>query len=134
MRDIFFKLGLRLKDVPEGIWAVVPYSFMIDRAIDISSSIRALTNLLDPSVRILAGWVVEHNESKTSSQLLTVTHSVYTYEIGADSQEQGSFAYTRTPWVPTVFDAIPEFDISGLVDDVTKVADLLALVYRNFRP
>jgi len=134
VRDAQFILGLRKKDIPEALWAVVPYSFMVDRMLDISSAIRGLTNLADPSVRILSGWTTV----KTSA-----THTcILSDRVLSNSSDSGCSGetvtltdetYTRTPWLPNVSDVIPPLNVGGLVKDLTSIADLTALLHSRFK-
>lgn len=130
-----FYLGLRAKDVPEAVWAVVPWSFMIDRAIDISSSIRGLTNLSDPSVKILTAWSVRRSLTERSLTTTGCTPTDWREQISdfSSSKSQVSeFRYVRDVWSPSIVDAIPPLNLKGLVDDATKIADALALAAQLF--
>lgn len=132
LRDVNFKTGMRFKDVPEGIWAVMPYSFMIDRIVDISGGIRGLTNLLDPNVTILSGWTTKRSESTTVDRASHQEHPTVQVDITGDPVQTREFGYERTPWSPSTSDAVPPSDLRGLVADTTKILDLAALIYRNF--
>jgi hypothetical protein len=126
-------MGLRFKDIPETLWAIVPYSFMVDRVANISDMIRGLTNLLDPSVKILAGSVVEKTNRKFSVRVISQDNSSYAVSIDADVFHDDSFRYIRTVWEPTASDTLPPISVGGLVKDVTSTADLLSLILANFR-
>jgi hypothetical protein len=125
--------GLRAKDIPETIWAVLPYSFMVDRVVNISDSIRGLTNLLDPSVKILAGSLTEKTDRKFSVQLISQSSPSYAVSIDSDVFHDDQFTYNRTVWKPTASDTLPPVQIGGLVRDVTSTTDLLALILANFK-
>lgn len=60
--DWRFHLGLRTSDIPHTLWQLLPYSFMIDRMVDISKAVKALTNLANPGLHILAAGVVDKTE------------------------------------------------------------------------
>lgn len=129
--DIQFKLGLRAKDIPETLWAVLPYSFVVDRMVDISSGIRALTNLADPNVEILAGWTTMKLERETRLKFVSEVNPGWTVIVNGDDFIKRSFVYDRTPWTPTVLDAWPRLNVAGLVDDAKSIADLCSLVIQR---
>lgn len=133
VRDLNFKTGMRMKDIPEGLWAITPYSFMIDRVVDISGGIRAITNLLDPNLSILSAWTTKKSESKTIDRASHQEHPSVRVDITGDPVETREFEYQRDPWSPSISDVLPPSDLKGLVSDSTKILDLLALIYRNFR-
>jgi hypothetical protein len=106
---------------------------MVDRVVNISDSIRGLTNLLDPSVKILAGSLTEKTDRKFSAQLISQSSSGYAVSINADVFHDDQFSYNRTVWKPTASDTLPPVQIGGLVRDVTSTTDLLALILANFK-
>lgn len=133
IKDASFILGLRAKDVPAGLWAVMPYSFMVDRCFDISSAIRGASNLLDPAVRILAGWSVEKYKFERTVKLSDMQHPDYPGEaLTANTVVDSGGSYRRTVWYPSMSDTIPTLELGQLVKDLTSTADIVALTYRNF--
>lgn len=131
LRDVRFRYGMRAKDVPETLWAIMPYSFMVDRVVDISGSIRSLTNLLDPNVEILAGWVTEKETLESKLQHISETLPGWTLVIVGDEVVEQEFTYSRTVWSPGASDAMPTFDIKGLVSDAKYITDLCALTLQR---
>lgn len=129
--DFNFKAGLRLKDVPEGLWAVMPYSFMIDRVLDISGAIRGLTALLDPSVTILAGWTTTKSDARTTDRASHQEHPTVRVDITGDPVVTKEFGYSRTPWSPSMSDVLGTPEMVGLVSDATRIGDLAALILSN---
>jgi hypothetical protein len=130
VEDFQFKYGLRLKDVPVTLWNLLPLSFMVDRVVNISDSISGLTNILDPKVKILTGWVV----TKTS------VYRSYTYRYLAsqpgwtnnctfDSVVDETFSYSREVWQPTIQDLLPPVTLGNLVSDINSTLDLLTIVH-----
>jgi hypothetical protein len=123
--------GLRAKDIPVTLWAVFPLSFMIDRLIDISGSIRGLTALLDPSVAIHAGWTVRKKEVDLSS---TLTYTpLDSFQSTSGGKHEITFTYQREEWNPSALDAIPGITPINVVNSVTKVMDLIALIVQRFK-
>lgn len=131
--DWRWRYGLRNKDIPETIWQLVPYSFMVDRVLDVSSAVRAITNLADPSLSILAASVTTKHENKFSYQHVNQIRSGLTCTVNGNTVTDTSFSYTRDTWRPSLSDTVPQFKPAGLVDDLTKIADLTSLILSNFR-
>jgi hypothetical protein len=111
----------------------MPYSFVVDRALDVSSSISGLSNLADPSIRILAGSVTTRSSDFTSISLTDVINPDYSISVNPTVFEDEVFAYNRVIWDPSIIDTIPPLNLTGLVDDVTKVTDSLALFIQLIR-
>lgn len=128
-----YKYGLRLKDIPETFWAVMPLSFMVDRVANISDFIGGAVNLLDPNVSVLGAWITTKRERTVSIGVRSISESGYTSTIVPDDIIDKSFFYERSIWEPTLADALPVPKLSGLVDSAVKTTDLLALINQNFR-
>jgi hypothetical protein len=128
-----YKYGLRFKDIPTTLWAVLPLSFMVDRFVNISNFFGGATNLLDPNVKILGAWVTSKRERLQSIGVRSISESGYTSTIVPDDIVDKTFLYAREVWEPSLVDAIPSLDIKGLVNSSAKVTDLLALVIQNFK-
>jgi len=124
-----WKLGLRTKDIPYTMWQVMPYSFMIDRLVDVSSMISGFVNLLDPSVRILAASC-SRRATHNSRVALSVQPGVS--DLSASGNDAiASETYERSIWNPTAHDVVPPFRVDNLVSSATKIGDLLALTIAN---
>lgn len=128
VEDLSWRLGLRAKDIPETMWAILPLSFMVDRIVDISGTISALNNLRDPNLSILAGWSVHKDEQKASLTLMSQTIPGWSMVIDGDAWNENSFIFERNLWSPSYLDAVPTFDLSGLYQDVSSIADMTALI------
>lgn len=124
-------LGFRVKDIPETIWAVMPYSFMVDRVVNITDYIGASINALDPSVRILGATVSRRRDTLSRVSLLDVTNPPWSFVIQGDPVDEKLFDYSRTIWT-NLSDIKPVVNTFGLVKDATKITDLLALSLRFF--
>jgi hypothetical protein len=124
--------GLRGKDVPRVVWDLVPYSFMLDRVLDIGTSISALSNIVDPNVVIQSGC---YSTLITDSQELSLTRYKrpgWSYSLSPDVDSSITESYNRSVWAPTVLDVAPTFTGSRLVKDATSISDLATLVYQRF--
>lgn len=136
VRDWKWRYGLRVQDIPHTLWQLLPYSFVVDRAVDISSSVRGLTNLANPKVTILSGsHTVMDDLVKDTIYLSRDSVSPWTITSFTPSTlTRTEFSYKRIKWRPSVVDVIPPTNIGGLVDDATKIADTIALGIGLFRP
>jgi hypothetical protein len=131
--DWRYKYGLRIKDIPETIWAVVPYSFMVDRFVNLSGAIRGITNFLDPSLKILAAWDVTKSTATAVRRFTEQNSSGWSIVVTPDDFTEFSISYVRSPWSPSIEDNIPSLNMKGLVDDSTKIADLASLIVSNLK-
>jgi hypothetical protein len=125
--DIWYKYGLRVKDIPETAWNLLPLSFMVDRFINISNSVRGLTNLSDPNVDILTGWIVTKREFVLEYTLTALNESGYTHIVTPDTVYRREFTYQREVWEPGLQDTIPGFTPHELINSATKLTDLITL-------
>jgi len=122
------ELGLRPSDIPETLWAIVPFSFMVDRVVDISGYIRAFTNLANPNVEILAASITRKYTDDLSVTVVEEDAPSYNVQLSGDTSFQSDGGYTREIWDPDISNLSVDFDVSGLVKDVTSIVDLLALI------
>lgn len=129
IHDMKWKLGFRVKDWPTTFWQVVPLSFMVDRLYDVTSFSKAVINLADPNVKILAASLVRKYETTHQWNL---AYGVWTNGITGtvlgEVIRDTHFEYTRDPWKPSVKDTIPKLTPRQLVNDALKIADLAAII------
>jgi hypothetical protein len=130
MSDWQYKYGLRFKDIPETVWNLMSLSFMVDRLINISDSIRALNAFLDPNVSILTAWVVTKNTLEERTSAYNHTTNGYVNVVTPDTIVKKTFSMTRAVWVPTLSDVLPSLNIDGLVDDAAKITDLFTIALK----
>jgi len=132
------QLGLRNKDLPETLWNIVSLSFMVDRLIDISSSIKGLVALSDPSINILCGSVRKRVVSSYSFSWIGQNQPPpWSVSVSGDTVMQQDDITTRYPWIPSPSDAIPPiksdvFGYRGMLSDVNSIIDLVALIQTNW--
>lgn len=130
-----WKYGLRDKDLPAGLWAAMPYSFMIDRVTDVSNYAQAITNLADPNVMIEGGYVTtEIIDESTIRALTPPTWSGWSCVLNGDTITNYYRGLYRQLWTPSIFNIRPAVDFSGLVSSATKVTDLCSLILQRLRP
>jgi hypothetical protein len=124
-----FKYGLRGRDIPRTIWDLVPYSFMIDRVLDIGKSIKGLTNLASPNLSILAAGYTIKRQFEHNLLLTGQTQPGWNIHCSGDLVTLSHESYRRVLWTPDIFDLAPTFDSGGLIRDAKSIADLLSLIY-----
>ena len=132
VEDLQWRLGLRVKDVPATVWQLLPYSFMIDRIVNVSQLIQGLSALADPRVKILAGWCRQKATHRQSCQWIDAYYPTYTTTVSAEPVSYQHSAYTREVWIPSLSDLVPPVKPLGLVKDVSSTLDLVALTYQFF--
>lgn len=130
--DPFEYYGLRWKEVPKTIWQVMPYTWVLDRFADVSSSIGGVLNLLDPSIAILCGWVKTETNTEYSRQLISRTVPNWTVSATGDVIYESSKTRSRSPWSPSVGDVLPTWTWDSL-SDFRQTADLASLVWQTLR-
>lgn len=127
--------GIRQKDVPKGLWQVMPYSWAIDRFVDVSNCIGGVTNLLDPNIEILAAWVTKstysHREDVMNAGYSTLGPPAETLTIIGDPLVTEESAKSRSVWHPSVSDLVPP--LQNGFDDILSNLDLLSVVIGKLR-
>lgn len=131
--DNWWRLGLRKKDIPYVLWQIMPYSFMVDRMADFSTAISAFTNILDPAVKILAGSHRTKSDVGLTHQVTDRTKTNYTVSGHGEAITTNTFSYSRVRWTPSLSDITPPINTWGLVEDATKIVDLIALIRNLLR-
>lgn len=131
--DWRYDTGLRAKDIPATIWAVMPYSFMIDRMSNVTSAIRGMTNLLDPNLRILAAWDSLETDDSKEYWIEKENRTDGTSTISGGHTIKRYWSKRRQPWVPTISNTVQPLHVAGLVTDISSLADVLALIHSRFR-
>lgn len=127
-----YKYGLRFKDIPELMWDLFPFSFMIDRFIDVGSGLRGLTNFLDPHVKILSGTVSWTSVSVQKISAISQSATGWTVNLIPDEDVFESTTYDRNVWHPTLVNVRPPVLPGGLVNTISNQADLAALLVQRF--
>lgn len=132
--DWQFKYGLRFKDIPETLWAIAPYSFLVDRVYNLSTALRGLTALLDPSVKMLASWSTSKTTTTEVRSLTDYQHpGVTSKTFIPDTDTKETFLYQRKVWSPSAKDVLPVPRWDQFVNTSTKLADVAALILQKIR-
>jgi len=131
--DWRYRMGLREKDLAETFWQLVPYSFMVDRVVNVSRSIRGLMNLADPQIRFLAASTTLKETSINSFRLTEESRASWDINANGETRIREDFLYSRELYSPSSKDAIPDFTPKNLVNDLTKVLDLTSLILLALR-
>lgn len=130
------KYGLRFKDIPETLWALTPLSFVVDRFLNFSASLRGLSSFLDPNIKILGAWTTVRSTYNASNVLLEPNSSIVQsvpIPNTSESNTRETFSYVREVWEPTISDFIPPLRLKDLVDTSAELADLAALWVARLR-
>lgn len=123
-----YATGTRLKDIPYGLYQIMPYSWALDRVYNISNTIQGLVNITDPNISIVNAWTKTSRNWTRTRQVASFLNNNYTITIGSGGPElRNESSWSRTPWTPTVSDTRPTFDLNFLRSSATSVVDLLAL-------
>jgi hypothetical protein len=129
LNDWRYQYGLRKKDIPVTLWELAPRSFMIDRVLHIKNMISGIVNFLDPSVSFLAGSFTTRTLNAYTTSMTSHEHALYTITTDApDNVLNSSFIMERANWIPSLWDASPNWTPMGLVDEMSKILDLLAML------
>jgi hypothetical protein len=134
--DWRYKYGLRFKDIPETLWAILPLSFMVDRMYNLSQTMRGLSSFLDPNLTILGAWTttkVDTIETITwIGHVSPIVESVQ--EAYTDTIVKTTESYNRQTWEPVFTDLFPDYvRLEGLIDTSEKFADTAALLWSYLR-
>jgi len=122
-------LGLRVKDMPITLYAILPYSWAVDRFLKMSDTIKALTNLADPSINILAPWSkFRFFESKLLQMFGGVSPGWTVTDANGGVWLRRKEIIARQPFAPWksihLTKQVPNFK------EIANTADLLALGYK----
>lgn len=124
-------LGVRAKDIPAVLWAVAPYSWLIDRFVDMSALVNAYVNLFDPKVRYLLAC--ESQTIETTSQLQIALDTTPGWVIGHSNTPEKIVTreYNRVP-KPTNDVSLPVPTMVAL-KSVSNLTDIAALALQRLR-
>jgi len=132
--DFQFKYGLRFKDIPVTLWAILPYSFMVDRLFDLTKAVSACVNLADPTVSIIGASITTKRTVQVEQTLVYDQQPGWSiHNVSFDTRKDILFTYERTPWVPGLSNAVPVVNFRGLISTATHTTDLLALILQKLR-
>lgn len=87
------RMGLRLSDVPASVWELVPYSFVVDRFIDIGKWLEAIVP--KPGVKVLGTWT-------TTVDRQLNTHRVVSAKINVATSPATLYARTGGTYVEEI--------------------------------
>lgn len=125
------KHGLRLKDLPANLYNIMPYSWVLNRFIDIESAINGMMNLADPKVNILTGWTVTDEHRRSLDRFIERHLTNYTFSVSADNLTENYDQKVRNPWAPSFNDTLPHFTPMRALKDAAFITDLASLVVKR---
>lgn len=130
--DFGYRFGVRPKDWPVGLYNILPYSFILEWFISFEKSLKALINLADPNVHILAGWVSMKEDNLLVTRLTDFTSSGGWQKTSLSADDWITYSYKRgrMPWTPSILDTIP---VPELKLDFSKALDLTAIAIQLLR-
>jgi hypothetical protein len=125
------RMGIRLSDVPSTIWELVPYSFVVDRFLDIGDWLKAIVP--KPGVRFLGSWTTTVDYQLNFHQILSaeldvMTPPATTYRASGGSfseeiQEISRIANPTMPVLPTV--NYRDLNLTQQIDHVALITQRL---------
>jgi len=120
------QLGLSVKDFVPTLWAITRFSFLIDRFIDIASTLEGIQNIWDPNIKIKGGWTTVTREytSELTLDSVTMNNGDWTYNVSGGAKRMVSSHKSRIPFNPTISTVIPTWDLSL---DVETFLDLFTI-------
>lgn len=128
------KFGFRNQDLVRTAWDLFPYSFMIDRVVNVGDGITAFANISNRDLKILAAWyTIKTKRIDKVSYLGRDDGTDWSFTSTPSYMETQKESYVRETWTPTVFDVVPPVTPAGLIEDATKTADLVSLIIANMR-
>jgi len=130
LENVFWKIGLRRKDIPKTMWEILPYSFMFDRLLNIKAMITGLTNFADANVTFLAASVTKREVDQFTISCTEYSSLAYNQIVltNPDFLQYDNFRITRDVWTPSLFDTVPSFTPGNLVKDITSILDLISIL------
>lgn len=127
------KIGMRLKDLPVTAWNLVPYSWLVDQFVNVSTFIDALVNMSDPSIVIWSGFCTTRTTFR-SRVVLNVSSGSYYGNNGAQFTPTKFVAtLSRSVWMPRNADVFDGLGLKELRSYMLSSADVAAVVANSIR-
>lgn len=124
-------LGVRLKDTPATVWALMPYSWLIDKFVDVSSTIKGLTNLSDPRLNILGGcYVVDRVDEQSIQAVMNATAGWSGFVTGGMQNSYYKYV-TRDNYIPKMSDTLPNFTVKEALSDPSNLLDIASVTLQK---
>lgn len=125
------QLGLGMKDLIPTLWAVTPYSFLIDRFLNVTDLIRAAQNAFDTRIKVLASGVSTSYSYVTSEEITGVTPMKDWRFLSISGRQDTEFrTHWRTPKPINQFLHLPQVNLE---QDWETVADLYTIFGKKLR-
>jgi hypothetical protein len=121
--------GLSASDLPQTLWELAPYSFMIDRLVNMKKFFGISRLLLNTKVEFRGGWVVERTRNTRVEQArLTGATGKTPRNFKTPPRITETFSMSRYAWEPNLSDVLPPQSGSGLLNSLTKTTDAVSLI------
>jgi hypothetical protein len=127
----FRELGLSVKDVIPTCWAVVPYSFLVDRFVDITQLIKAAQNAFDPRIKVLASGIATTYVMNTEDFLTGATpgSGFLITEVSGGKRE----SYVSNVRKPMPIVDLLSFPVVNLQQDWETAVDVYSIFTRKLK-
>lgn len=127
------KIGMRLKDLPVTAWNLVPYSWLVDQFVNVSSFIDALVNMSDPSIIIWSGFCTTRTTFRSQVFLSVSSGSYYMVEPTDFTPTRFVATVDRSVWNPRNSDVFDGLGLKELRSYMLSSADVAAVVANYIR-
>lgn len=125
------ELGLGLKDLVPTMWALVPYSFIIDRFIDVTSMVKGAQNAYDPRINFIAAGLSTTRKHTYTEEIQSVSPlSGFTFSSCSGKQERVYESHYRHPMLIEDFSIAP---VLTLKQDWETLVDVYAIFGKKLR-
>lgn len=99
--------GLRLQDLPRGLWAIMPSSWFIDQMWNVSSVINGSVNLIDPDFEILGAGESSTTLITDRKEMISKSGQGVTVSITPNYLYYEEEFHSRDVWTPSTRDTVP---------------------------
>lgn len=121
-------LGLSARDIPVTLWELFPYSFLIDRLVNVKGFIKTSMALTQNSVRFGGGWLTERVTTRNAKRTLKIERSGWTAKPSSTFPFVTSVhTYSRFNWNPAMSPLKPPHQGKGLFNSLSSTLDLLTV-------
>jgi hypothetical protein len=126
-------LGLSARDLPVTLWELMPYSFLIDRLVNVKKFLSISRLFCQTEVKFRGGWSIERTTTRRSERAL---HFDRTASFASPSDTfpriTTDFSFNRVAWNPNLSDVLPPRRGTGLLSSLSSTFDLASVITLRF--